>query len=130
MFPAAALAVVGLAASAPGSPLGPAHWPAQGPFGVFTWSAWFASAVLATTLLLASAALAVRRGRRARAVVLGRILPAALAFSLLGGASYAAAAWADRIAQRPAAALAVAAALLIAFRAFGSRPRDPDGVDA
>jgi hypothetical protein len=120
-FPALGFTAAAAAAAVPGSPVGPEGWPVRGAFGVFTWAAWFASAGLAVTLLLLAAALAARRGRAARGVVLGRVLPAALTFGLLAVAAFAAAARADRIERSPAVALAVAVAGLVALRAVAAR---------
>lgn len=131
-FPAAALAVVGLAASATGSPVGPARWPARGPFGVFTWSAWFASAVLGVSLLLVATAISLRRGRSA-AIGSGsrsRVWLTALSFGLLAGASYAAAAWTDAMVRRPAATLTIALAAWLALRALAARSASPPGDDS
>jgi len=127
-FPAAGFAAAAAAAVAPGSPVGPGSWPARGPFGALTWTAWVVSTGLAATLLLLAAALAVRRGRGARGVVLGRAVPAALAFGLLALAAFTAAARVDAIERSPAAALAVALAGLAAMRAVVARlaPGRPD----
>jgi hypothetical protein len=99
----------------------------RGPFGAFTWSAWFVSGGLGVTLLFLAVALGLRRRRAAGVVVLGRVVPAALAFGLVAVASYAAAARADRIAQHPAVALAVALAGLVALRAAVARLRPRGG---
>ena len=123
-FPAAGLAAAGLIAATPGSPLGPERWPLKGPFGAFTWLACFLSIGLGVTLLLVAIGLGFRRGRGA---VLGRTVPAALAFGLLALAAYAAAARADRIARNPAVALAVALAVLAALRVVTSRFTPPRG---
>lgn len=114
-FPAAGFAAAMVAAVWPGSPWGPAGWPARGPFGAFTWTSWFVSAGLAATLGLLAVALAARGGRTGRAV------SAALAFALIAGSAYLAAARVDEIRRNPAAALVVALAGLIVMRAVASR---------
>src|SRR5437588_12831618 len=75
-YPAAGFAAAGLAAAVPGSPLGPGGWPLRGPFGAFTWSAWFVSTALGVTLAFLAAGLALRRGRAARGALAGRVAPA------------------------------------------------------
>jgi len=127
-FPASGFAAAALAASWPGSPLGPGRWPAHGAFGAFTWVAWFVAAGVATTLLALAVALARGRGRgkgRAR-VAPGRVASAALAFGLLAVSAFTAAARADRIERRPLAALALAVAGLVGLRAVAAQLKPHD----
>lgn len=120
-FPATGFAATAAVVAAPGSPLGPAGWPVRGPFGAFTWGAWFVSAGLAATLFLLAAGTAARHGRAARGLVTGRALPAALAYGLLALASFTAASQAEQIRRTPAAALAAALTALVLFRAAAAR---------
>ena len=119
-FPAAGFAAAALAATR-GSPVSPGAWPARGPFGAFTWTAWFVSTGLAAALLLLSAAERLRRGDGARGVVTGQAVPAALTFGLLALAAFTAAARVDQIERSTLAALAVAMAGLAALRAVAAR---------
>jgi hypothetical protein len=123
IFPALGFAVVGLTALPPGSPVNPNGWGVRGPFGAFTWTAWFVSSGLGVTLLLLAVAARARCGADAGARVWARIAPSALAFGLLALASYAAAATADRIERNPVFALMLALAGVIAVRALAARVR-------
>ncbi len=116
-FLAAGFSATALAAAAPGSPVGPAEWPARGPFGAFTWVAWFVSAALAATLLLLTPALPARR----RSTVLGRAVPTALMFALLALVAFTAAASADQIMRSPAASLLLAISAFVVLRAVAAR---------
>ncbi len=104
VVPVLAFAAVGLAAFPVGSPVSPASWGTRGPFGAFTWTAWFVSSGLAMTLLLLAFAAFARRGTKAGGASGARLAPSALAFGLLALLSYVAAASAEWVQRNPARA--------------------------
>lgn len=132
-YPAVGFGAALALTSMPGLPFAAVHWPARGPFGAFTWAAWFVSTGLAVTLGLLGAELhgpsaagrarvRVRRGGPARA---GRVLAAAAGFALLAGLAYAAASRVELIQRHPLGALALAVLALAAMRGlafFATRP--------
>jgi hypothetical protein len=103
----------------PHQPLSVADWPLKGPFGLFTWGAWFACTGLAFTLLLLAIASRLRPRPRA---ALGRLVVVAATFGLLALAAYGTAARADLIERYPPVALALALAFLVALRQALTRP--------
>ncbi len=120
-FPASGFAATAVLAVAPGSPMRPGDWPSQGPFGAYTWVAWYVSTSLALTLLLIAFAASLHRGRLLRGLGIGRTILASGTFGVLGLAAFTAAARADQIQRSPLASLAIALVGLVLLRLIAAR---------
>ena len=120
-FPASGFAATAVLAVAPGSPMRPGDWPSQGPFGAYTWVAWYVSTSLALTLLLIAFAASLHRGRLLRGLGIGRTILASGTFGVLGLAAFTAAARADQIQRSPVGALLIALVGLLLLRSIAAR---------
>ena len=135
-YPAAGFAAALGLTCMPWLPFAAGRWPAAGPFGVFTWAAWFVSTALAVTLTLLGGAIRVRRSLRSRAGLgparwARRVPLAAAGFALLAVLAYSAAARVELIERHPLAALGLAAAALAALRGLTlAAVRSSDGGSA